>query len=178
MFNCLTKYKFLFNFFHFLGATTLGSRTQKTSEEFFKVKRLGDNNNQLLINLTSHKKIVNWIDLNRSLKHLKWTTIHLVPTAPKTMISSKDYLNVEHPCYFLLSWPMLVYQLPFYFSIPSFGLNTLDLIWKEQSSTGWSLTFAGFWKQKLFWDPMDERYHCGNQVKGPHLTLGDPPFYS
>ena len=21
-------------------------------------------------------------------------------------------------------------------------------------------------------------YHCGSQVKGPHLTLGDPPFYS
>ena len=23
-----------------------------------------------------------------------------------------------------------------------------------------------------------QRYHCGSQVKGPHLTLGDPPFYS
>ena len=23
-----------------------------------------------------------------------------------------------------------------------------------------------------------KRYHCGSQVKGPHLTLGDPPFYS
>ena len=21
-------------------------------------------------------------------------------------------------------------------------------------------------------------YHCGIQVRGPHLTLGDPPFYS
>ena len=23
-----------------------------------------------------------------------------------------------------------------------------------------------------------KRYYCGSQVKGPHLTIGDPPFYS
>ena len=96
-----------------------------------------------------------------------------MPTAPKTMISLKDYLNGKHPCYFLLSGPMLVYHLLFYFSIPSFGLKTLDLIQKEQSSTGWSLTFAGLWQETLCWYPTTKGlliYKCGSLLHGGYLT--------
>ena len=35
-----------------------------------------------------------------------------------------------------------------------------------------------YFDQHVFGIKTIKGYHCGIQIEGPHLTLGDPPFYS